>query len=351
MDNSQIVSAIRSLAKGYDADIDISGILLVHGCFFLLSKLKNENENVDFARRITAANLLTIKDRFKGCESVFNCLNQTNYAVIKGAILSKAAYGNVCYRRSSDIDLLVSRENLDFVKNTLLQNGFIQGRIIDGDIVPFSRQEILYHTALSHQTAPFLKKTGSRFCPVINIDVNIDVMWGESQKQTDMDKFLLNTEVAEVCCVELKKLSPIAEFISLCLHHYKDMNSIYLLSQGSLRLSLFCDIYFYFINNSIDITGLKHMCQALDVTKYVYYCINATNEIFADERLCPYLCALASNKDNTLKNSFGLDTVEQKEWNIDLHSRLFNDNFKDAFFSLLSARDLEKIDINKKYMI
>lgn len=77
------------------------------------------------------------------------------------------------------------------------------------------------------------------------MDVNYDIFWGERDEQADMDAFLTNLRNIAIEGVEVRELAPEEEFISLCLHHYKDMNSVYLLSMGNLRLSLLCDIYYY----------------------------------------------------------------------------------------------------------
>lgn len=344
MDSFEVVKAVRAIAKGEPPNVDISEILLKHNCIYLLSKLKA-------ASLITAANMLAIKERYNACMPLFADLMDFDYAVIKGAVLSKSAYGNICYRNSSDIDLLISRDNVEEIKNYLLQNGFIQGRIVNNKVISFTRQEILYHTALSHQTAPFLKRTDGRFCPIVNIDVNMDIFWGESKRHSDMTGFLKNTEVVDICGVAVKKLTPVAEFISLCMHHYKDMNSIYLLSQGSLKLNLLCDIYFYLVNNRLEIDELKRFCIELDVTEYVYLCIAAANEIFDDEVLLPYLMGLDSDKAQAIQNSFGLDDSERKGWNIDFAHRLFDDDFYIYFQGLLTRADFEKIQTNEKYML
>jgi len=295
-------------------------------------------------------NFLTLKERFTSCKNVFEKLSDIPYAVIKGAVLSQAAYGDISYRSSGDIDILTSRSNVQYVKEVLKNEGFIQGKVIDNTIVPYTRSEILYHTALSHQAAPFIKETKSQFCPFINVDVNLDIMWGEISTKTDMDYVLQNSETTNICGIQVKKLSPVMEFISLCLHHYKDMNSIYLLSMGSLKLSLLCDIYFYIKNNALSLMDLTETCKELNVAEYVYYCIYYSKEIFGDSALNAYLSALESEKAESILNTFGLKDDEIKEWNISFEERLFGENFLGTFYNLVGKKDLEKIKINASIM-
>ena len=77
-------------------------------------------------------------------------------------------------------------------------------------------------------------------------------MWGESGIHTDMNEFLEHTIPYEIYGVEVRKLEPVHEFISLCLHHYKDLNSLYLLAKSGIKLSLFCVIYYYITKTSLD---------------------------------------------------------------------------------------------------
>lgn len=148
----------------------------------------------------------------------------------------------------------------------------------------------------------------------------------------------------------IRKLTAEMEFISLCLHHYKDMNSIYLLSQGSLKLFLFCDIYFYLLNNKLDLTRLHALCEKLSVNEYVYYCVFYANEIFQDNLLIQFLTTFDSEKAQKMLNTFGLATDEIKTWNIGFLDRLFMNFPNNAFYSLLTEEDLKKININRDLM-
>lgn len=59
------------------------------------------------------------------------------------------------------------------------KNNFIQGRIVGNNIFPLSREEIMFQTLMTHQTAPYIKKTSNVFCPFVNVDINTDIVWGK----------------------------------------------------------------------------------------------------------------------------------------------------------------------------
>ena len=347
---NDIIQTIRDIVNNKTPQTDISELLQEHGCMYLLSLFDNGiNQKVKLSMIL---NTVVIRERYNACNNVFKVLESESipYAVIKGAVLSKQAYGNINYKQSGDTDILIAPDNLNKIKKILKDEAFIQGRVIEDKIVPFTRQELIYQSTFSHQTAPFVKKTDSKICPFINVDINTDIMWGESGVKSDMSFFLNETENIDIQGVTVKKLLPVKEFISLCLHHYKDMNSIYLLSNGSLRLSLFCEIYYYLKNNNLSAYELKQLSEKLKVRDYIYYCICLTNEIFDDPQLLPYLNVLKTDSAQKLINFFGLDDTERKEWNMPFFDRLFSSDFGNNFDKLLTDKDRKKIRINHEMM-
>jgi len=342
-DYEKIIKAVRAIAKNELPDIDISEILREHKCLYFLAVLKKSDHEIMF-------NKFVITERYKACATVFEEMRNIPYAVIKGAVLSKAAYGDIVYRKSGDIDLLVSRDNADKITAVMRNNGFIQGRITEEGIVPFTRQEILFHSALTHQTAPFVKKTENMLCPYVQVDINMDILWGEQKEKFDMGYILSKTLQTNICGVTVYKLSPVMEFISLCLHHYKDMNSIYLLSKGSLKLYLFCDIYYYLHNNNVDISELTEECDKLNITEYIYYCVYYADMIFGGGKLDGYLSVLKNGKAESILDTFGLSGNERKKWPISFFERLFSDRFFEIFNNLLDEEDIKKIRKNISFM-
>ena len=350
MKNCEIIEYIRALAKGENLlpPIEMEEILLQHRCDFLLTRLKNPTYKQQ-KQQERVFNAIAVKERYKACIPLFS-QSDIPYAVIKGATLSKTLYNDPLIRASGDIDVLIHRRNADRLKQLLIQNGFVQGRVTKNGIEPFSRREILFQTAMSHQTAPYIKATGNKLCPYINLDVNVDILWGESDEKADVDILLSHTEKSEIFNVSFPKLTPEAEFISLCLHHYKDMNSLYLLSSGSLRLGLFCEICDYLQNVRPDVLQLCKLCDQLKVGKYVYVCIYQTQEIFDNPTLSLYLKALKKDMDISLIHSFGLNEKERKQWEIALLDRLFHPDLWGYLQGKLTEEEKEKININRELM-
>lgn len=165
-----------------------------------------------------------------------------------------------------------------------------------------------------------------------------------------MVEFVSHTEPIELYGVKLYRLHPVWEFISLCTHHYKDMNSIYLLCDRGLSLAEYCDIYFYLVNASPDAGELADVAKRYRLSEYIYYCIYYANEIFDDERLIEYLDKLYSERACELLNSYGLDDSERCEWEISFYERLFDVRFMERFVQTLSNEQMRKVRINREFM-
>ena len=244
---NEYIKSIRALVNGEKSDLDISKLLYKHNCFYLLSKYCESDTVTNFRSYERVLNKISIDQRLKTCQGLFKSFAENNipYAVVKGAVLSQAAYNDPYVRRSGDIDILIRRSDADLAKKLMYEYGFIQGRVTDSGVTPFSRKELLFQCAMSHQMAPFIKESLNKLCPYVNVDINLDLMWGESDVKADINFVLGYTQTTSIGGIEFTKLTPEMEFIALCLHHYKDMNSLYLLYTKGLTLGLFCDIYHY----------------------------------------------------------------------------------------------------------
>ena len=340
------------LANGEQPGTDIYDMLYSHNCSYLISKLSSNDKYTNKLKIENILNKVCIAERYKLCAELFNKLEECYipYAVIKGAVLSAAAYKDPFIRYSGDIDLLVNRKNIDQIKKLLLDFGFIQGRVTENGIEPFSRRELLFQTSMSHQIAPFVKETNNKLYPYVNVDINLDILWGESKQNTDMDFVLEKTQDTTINDITFKKLCPEMELISLCLHHYKDMNSIYLLYERGLKLSHFCDIYFFVKNCNLNLETLYTYCRKLNVSEYVYYCLYYTNLIFENSELKEYMALLHSQNVDALIDKFGLNEEERQIWNIDFYTRLFDINMSNYLDNILSEESLNKIRVNQMFM-
>ena len=276
-------------------------------------------------------------------QNIIQIINKWEFGnvVIKGEALSKQAYGKEGQRVSTDVDILVSRENLKKAEAVLRDNGF--------EDTEKSRDENIMLLLSSHQVSPWIKNIHP-WGHVI-IDLNFDIFWGEYEgKRIDIDKFLCDAVEMDIYGVKVKTLPPIKALIQLVLHHYKDMNSIFLLStRKSIRYEMFRDVYYLLKNNldTITIEKLHKMSEEYEIIPYVLYVLYYTGQVFKDEELKGYIEAFRTPKGEALLNCYGLCAKERKEWRYGFDARLAADNLYELIKDDLTEKDFKKISVNK----
>lgn len=347
MTDLKILQSISNIIQGVRPVSNIHELLLNHRCYYLLSLYDNPYRSTVLLKK--SINRLATQERYSAIKNVLKQIT-FEYAIIKGNILSYMAYGDSFIRSSGDIDLLVSRSNAETIKCFLLDSGFVQGKVKQNTIYPFSRKEIIYYSSATHQSAPYIKASQSSILPFINVDINYSVMWGEYKNDIDINYILSYVEPYDFAGITVNKLIPEMEFIALCLHHYKDLNSIYLLSKNGIKLCYFCDIFYYLERNLLDMSLLLSLIQTLDVGRYIYYCLYYTNLIFYSQRINSLMCLLAQHQDEKIMNTFGLSDDERKIWDTDFLTRLLHFNFQKHVLNKLDYSDLEKIRLNNLFI-
>lgn len=270
-----------------------------------------------------------------GCENL-------NYSVVKGDALSKLAYGRVNQRFYNDVDVIVSRANLKELNYILFKCGYEQRE--------HSREENILFLSASHQTLPYTCKHN-----YLTIDINFDILWGEYEgKRIDIEEFLSDTIEMEIYGVKVKTLPPLKAMIQLILHHYKDMNSLFLLAtRKSIRYDMFKDVYYLLKNNldAIPLDKLYAMSAEYEIIPYVFYVLYYTGQVFDDDLLKQYIEAFRTPEGEALLNCYGLCEKERREWKCDFKTRLDSDNLYDLIKEDLTERDKEKIAINKRVFL
>ena len=296
------------------------------------------------------SNSLFVNKRFNCCRSLFESLSTANYSLVKGAVLSERLYDNPSIRKSEDMDILIEPNAIDEVKSILHKFGFQQGKIINGEVVPYTRESLIFQKAFTHQIASFVKLTHDTFPVSINIDINTSVMWGETKKPIDISIFLNNTEYINLYGIQVKRLTKEYEFIALCLHHYKDLNSLFMLWNSGIKLSLFLDIFFYINNVDLDMNKIKEICEALGVSEYIYFCLFHTWNVLGGKSLEQYVKFFEIESYKYILNRIGLSDDEYKYLPKGISQYLFDESFKNDLYPLLTTQDLHNIKMNKLHM-
>lgn len=342
-------SIINITAKGKPV-VDISELLFEHKCYYLMGLSQLSQKQQKKLNMVLAVNEINHKTRYSSLHNIFRILDSTNYAVVKGAILSNAAYFQPNMRNSLDVDFLIHPSCTKQIKDIFLANGFVQGYTRGNEIIPYQRKEAVFYISNSHQLAPFIAPTKNQLCPFVSVDFNFNIIWGESKKEIDMNFVLSELKDETIYGQTIKKLSCEMEFIHLCLHHYKDLNSIYLISKGSIKLNLFSDIFYYIVHTDLDVKKMLYISENMDVSKYIYYCLFYCGEIFSHTKLDELILAYKFSADDDLIGSYGLHESERKKWCFSFYDRLFMEDFPQKFIATLSENEKMKIEKNYEFL-
>lgn len=285
--------------------------------------------------------------RYNESKSFFEFLNNNiiPYVVVKGEPLSFLAYNESGKRISADIDILIPKAHLKLAEQKLKELDF------NSDVN--NREKHMFMLAYTHQVSPWYK--GIKPFGEFSIDLNFDIFWGEYEgKRIDIGEFLSDTIEMEIYGVKVKTLPPLKAMIQLILHHYKDMNSLFLLAtRKSIKYDMFKDVYYLLKNNldTISLDKLYAMSAEYEIIPYVFYVLYYTGQVFDDDVLKQYIEAFRTPEGEALLNCYGLCEKERREWKCDFKTRLDSDHLYELIKENLTERDKEKIAINRRIFL
>ncbi len=261
------------------------------------------------------------------------------YAIIKGEALSYHAYGKFGKRRSSDVDILVSRKNRDVIRDAFLRHGFsMKGK---------TRAEIVQANLYTHQMIPLTKPSKYE---EMAVDVNFDIFWGEYQGvRVDVDRFLEHTVPMKIYGYEFQVLPHEKAMVQLILHHYKEMNSIFhLMTHDSFNVKMLDDVYYYVKSwkNVFTPEAIWRVMQVYGIAKYAYYVFYYVAKVHPDGEILKIRDALYSEEAEKLLNRYGLEEEEYGEWEVGFEERLKSEDLSQFLKHKLSKKSMEKLNQN-----
>lgn len=305
------------------------------GVYARRSKIMYKNRDMYFLNQL----------KYQYISEVFDKIANIPYAVVKGELLSIDAYGSPGCRGFGDVDILISRKNLADIERVLTSLGF-KTRLND-------RHDRLFLLTYAHQLMEYTKCYDNKM--EIEIDLNFDILWGEhTEKSIDMDEFLSDTVEKNIYGIQVKTLPPMKTFFQLALHHYKDMNSIFLLAtKKSINYNMFKDFFCFFKRNlnEIPLSETYKISKKYKIEKYIYYILYYTSLIYEDDMLNLYKNHFYCYEGECLIDFYGLNTKERKKWKVDFFTRLNSNDLYSLIKDELSEDDIKKININKRYFM
>lgn len=284
--------------------------------------------------------------------NVFNKLDKKSipYAVIKGAYLDKIAYKNLGLRSSKDIDILIDKKNYTILCEILEAEGFVCGYYDEekDEIKKYSRDLILYNYLYTHQAATYVKRVkvdGAWY--TIKVDINFSVTWGEdTDGYRNSAEILNNLRYVEYEGIRYKVLTPEYFLLQLCLHSFRDMNSIVLIYKNKYSLRLLCDVYYYIVNDleTVNADKFVDVVKQLGYEKSIYHILYYVREVFGDNNWVTYVMDTLGENSKKWVSLFGLTDEERKVWNINFLERILCDDLFEKIKPMLTDSDINKVN-------
>lgn len=358
MESTKTIELIRALVNNQNLDSYLTNeieclyrILDYQDCLYLLNLLskkhfyeKNINKKIVYNMKLT--------EIFAKCVSelitVFND-SKIPYALVKGMALSQIAYKNPYMRKSTDIDILIDKQNLSKIENIIIQYGGIQGVYRDGNIYPVRTIKKMFFEQFTHQTIPYHISTHNSEWDYVAIDINFSFLPAELISNLSRENFLQAITKIELSNFTVPVLPIEHHIVQYAMNVYKDTNSVYLLYAKKNRiLAKYCDLLFLVKNNytKIDFGLFEKIINENKIRPYIYSVFVNVFSVFADPCLIKILLLSESHEGRTIQNSYGIKESERHEWKISLEDRISAENFKSILENQLTDSDRTKIKVN-----
>lgn len=279
---------------------------------------------------------------------------EINYAVLKGVYLSTHVYPCIQTRTFNDVDLLINLKDGNKISKILESLGFIQGDYdaVKDEIIPYNRSQKIYHKMATHEMAPFHKKTGNPFLPVIQIDLNYTVLWkGDCPYDIETDELLERTQLVDISGHQVRTLSTKDFLLQLMFHLYREATSINVISiSRDLQLYKFIDIAMFVkrFEKELDWCDLVEYVKEQKAEKVFYYVFHYINILYP-ELIPQEVMERLDVKDKEYLDEYGLDMGKKYKWNIGFLKRLFKESRMDDLDS--DAYDKESIFYNQRNLL
>lgn len=212
-----------------------------------------------------------------------------NFCFLKGISLITTLYDDISLRTLGDIDIFVTKEDLNKVEIILKSMGFIQGNIINNQIVPVTKAQIKFQKIYTHELYQYVKQIDNEF---FILDINHLFSWpGIDLANINVS---LDSIIDEVCITAQNRYNlPILnneyQFVHLCSHFYNEsmLFDLKMTSEGNnckeIRLFRLFDICFLLSHVALDINKINKICQSMNNANKIEYVLSFIYYIFENK--------------------------------------------------------------------
>ncbi|WP_438432803.1 nucleotidyltransferase domain-containing protein [Gorillibacterium sp. sgz500922] len=251
--------------------------------------------------------------------------------VLKGNLLVNTVYPSLETRTFNDLDFLMQLEDVNAVTEALEGLGYIQGEY-DAEaheIKASSRKAKMVHQMTTHEIQEFIQLTDHPFAPVVEVDVNHDILWrGNCPYKVPTRELIARAVPIELYGERGYRLDHADNLIQLCCHLYKEaVLMVWISSLKDLKLYKFADLYMYIrkFSSEIDWDGFQDRVRHYGLEKVVYYNLHYLQLLFRD--IVPEAVREAFRPDDlAYLDQYAIENETPSVWEYDFFTRLFDVN-------------------------
>ena len=265
----------------------------------------------------------------KEINSVFKD-NSIGFVLLKGCALIMKYYQKTYHRSFNDVDFLIDEKDIGKVEEILREYGYVQGEVIDGEIMQAKRKDVIFQRINTHEIYHMVKFNDNNF--EVNIDINFKFAWVEFGNSGDslinFNDVIKNVDIFSFENTSIPLLNTEYQFLHLCCHLYNEavffaLDKQYVSGDDPKELSLFRLFDIYLVSRyEMDIEKIYIISKDANCIHKIEYVLSLIKAVVGTcfiEKFIKYF-----NIGNEFPNYFYSARGNKIEWPLDLYHRLFD---------------------------
>lgn len=280
----------------------------------------------------TQCNVYALRNKtyFAEIKNIFDKLNEQGIrvAILKGNFLAAKVYPSIETRTFNDLDFLIDVNDGNRIVKVLEDIGYIQGEVDKdtGEIVPSTRKQKMLQQLASNELQECLKKTDSPFTPMLQVDLNFDVLWkGNCPCKIDTPELLNRAIDVDIDGAKTNILDYEDFLVQLACHLYKEAALLHWINDlRDLKIYKFADIMMFIekFSGEIKWDKLTAFCERTGCGSIVFYAFYYVNLMYG--QVVPENVMKALEPDNLdYLNEYGIENEKPSTWQFDFFTRMF----------------------------
>lgn len=291
---------------------------------------KIEEEVLKVMKTQSKVYMLRNKTYFAEIKLIFDQLNKSGIrvAILKGNFLAAKVYPAIETRTFNDLDFLIDVRDGDKIVKVLEDLGYIQGEVDDatGEIIPSTRKQKMLQQLASNELQECLKKTDNPFTPMLQVDLNFDVLWkGNCPCVIDTPELLGRAIEVDIDGAKTYILNYEDFLVQLACHLYKEAALLHWINDlRDLKIYKFADIMMFVekFGDKIRWNELIAFCQRVKCEKIIYYAFYYVNLMYGQVIPEAVMKALEP-EDKGFLDEYGIENEQPSKWQFDFFTRMF----------------------------